>query len=120
MIDKFQDVAESIRFLKFPAAALGVLFLAVIAAILFGLGSVEMKQFLEPCFTGLIWALATYSFIETFESIPAPADQSAGFLTKARRKLSRAWYWLIAVVFLGTTVFALILSSRLLSIWLRG
>ena len=120
MIDKFQRVAESLQFLRIPAIVLGFLFLSVIAAVLIGLGSDEMNQLLEPCFIGLIWALATYSFVETFETIPAQADRVDSFLVRIRRKISRAWYWLIALVFVGTTVFALILSSRLLSIWLRG
>jgi len=120
MIDKFQRVAESIQFLRIPAIVLGILCLGIIAVVLLGLGSGAINQILVPSLIGLIWALATYSFVVTFEKIPAPADQSFGFLAKIKRKLSRAWYWLVAVAFVGTTVFALILSGRLLSIWLRG
>ncbi len=120
MIDKFQRVAQAIQILRIPAILLGALFLGLIAASLLGIGSNQLGQYLEPCFIGLIWALATYAFVATFEEIPAPADRTDGLATKIRRKLSRARYWLIALAFVGTTVLALMITSRLLSDWLQG
>ena len=118
MIDRFQKIAQSMRILLLPLMLVGSICLVSVAVILMGARSEELERFLTPSLVGFVWAATTYSFIATFRIIPEKADESQGFAGKLRRRISRGWYWFIAVVFLGTTVAALVLTSRLMSIWL--
>jgi hypothetical protein len=87
--------------------------------IVLGPGSAAANQTLMPGFVGLVWAATTFSFIATFRTIPEKADKSLKFISRLKRRLSRGWYWVISLVFLGTTIAALILTGRLMSIWLK-
>ena len=119
MIDKFQRIAQITQILLVPSIVVGFICLISMVIIVLNVGSGEGNRYLMPSFIGLIWALATYSFIVTFRNVPEKACRSQTFVGRMRRRVSRSWYWLIALVFLGTTGTALIFTVRLISIWLR-
>ena len=119
MIDKFQRIAQSMQVLLLPLLLVGSICLVSIITIVMGAGPQESERFLTPSLVGFIWAATTYSFIVTFCTIPEKAGQSENLIGKLKRRISRGWYWLIAVVFLGTTVAALVLTGRLIAIWLK-
>jgi len=119
MIDKFQRIAQTIQILKLPSFLVGSICLVSFVVIVLSAGSGEGNRFLMPSFVGLVWAATTFSFIATFRTIPVIVEQSQGFIGRFKRRLSRAWYWFIAVVFVGTTFTALIMTGRLMSIWLK-
>jgi hypothetical protein len=50
---------------------------------------------------------------------PERAEKSQGFIRRLRRGLSRAWYWFIALVFIGTSLATLIMTGRLISLVTR-
>jgi len=118
MIDKFQRMAQSIRVLQYPTLLVGTICLVSTAMIVMGAGSKDFERYLMPSIVGFVWAATTYSFIVTFCGIPAKPDQSQRLPGRLMRRISRGWYWFIALVFLGTTAVALVFSSRLISIWL--
>ena len=117
MIDKFRYLAETLRFLRLPLIALGLLCLSVAACVLFVSNSSE--QYLIPSCVGVLWAMSTYFFIETFRSAPDRGDETLSFFGRLKRKLHRAWYWIIALVFLSTTIAAIFVTNKLISIWFR-
>lgn len=119
MIDKFQRIARSMQALQLPLLLVGSVCLVAAIMIVLGAGSVATERFLMPSLVGFIWAATTYSFIVTFRTIPEKADQAQNFSGKLKRRISRGWYWFIAVVFIGTTVAAVIFTSRLISIWVN-
>ena len=120
MIDKFQRIALSIRFLLLPSMLVGSICLVSMAIILMSARSDEFERFLRPSLLGFVWAATIYSFIATFRTIPDKAEKSQRLIGKIKHRISRGWYWFIAVVFLGTTVAALVFTGRLISIWLKA
>ena len=119
MIDKFQRIAQTIQILKTPSLIVGLICLVSFVVIVLSVSSNEGNRFLIPSFVGLIWAATTFSFIVTFRTIPERAEKSQGFIRRLRRGLSRAWYWFIALVFIGTSLATLIMTGRLISLVTR-
>lgn len=118
MIDEFQRIAQSIRVLLLPLLLVGLVCLVTVIVIVMGAGPENFERFLTPSVLGFIWAATTCSFIVTFCEIPEKAGRSQGIVEKLRRSVRRGWYWVIALVFLGSTVAVVIFTGRLLSIWL--
>lgn len=71
-----------------------------------------------PSFVGLLWAVSLYGFIESFHSAPEKLTERQGLLSDFKHRLRRGWYWIKGLVFLASTAVALLITSRLLSIWL--
>jgi Mn2+/Fe2+ NRAMP family transporter len=119
MIDKLQRIAQAIQILRLPSIAVGLICFASIVMIIFTSRSHEDDRYLIPSIVGLIWAISTHSFIVTFRSVPEKADNSLKFIGKLKRSVSRGWYWIVGIVFLGTTLTVIFLSYRIFSIWFR-
>ena len=83
MIDKFQRIARTIHFIKLPAIAIGLISLLFIIS---------------------------FAFIVNFQFIPAKADKSMRFFSRLKRNIHRAWYWLVALIFLGATAGAVFIT----------
>ena len=120
MIDILQRISQFIRILRLPSIALGVLSLSAIVAILFVLEQSASDRFLFPSFVGLIWSLSSYNFIVTFRSTPEKATAKMGLLERLEHNIHRGWYWIIGVIFLGSTITALMLTLKIGSIWLSN
>jgi hypothetical protein len=67
----------------------------------------------------MLWGIGTYSFIVTFRAVPEKRDASSRFFGKLKHKITRAWYGLISLIFLGATVAILVVTIRMVLIWLR-
>ena len=119
MINKLQRIAQAIQMLRLPSISVGLISLASMVVIIFISESTEGDRFIIPCFVGLLWAMSTYSFIVTFRSVPEKASKTLRFFSKLKHNIYRGWYWFISVVFLGTTVAVILLTYRMVSIWLR-
>ncbi len=119
MIDSFQKLAGRIRPLRFVAVGAGGLLSVVAAALIFLSDQRENDQYLIPCAVGVLWCLSAYVFVTTFESVPAKADTIRGVWRRLGRRVHRGWYWLLAFVFMGSTIAALLLTMRLMAIWLQ-
>ena len=120
MIDRFQRVAQKLRVLRMPAVIIGVSSILVIVATVFFSQSREGDRFLVPAIVALLWAMSTYGFIESFRSVPAPATQSMSWFVRLGRRLRRAWYWLIATVFIIVSAAAAFVAFRMLAVWVRN
>ena len=120
MIDQFQRVAQKLRVLRIPAVIIGLSSILVIVIIAFVSQSREGDRFLVPAIVALLWAMSTYGFIESFRSVPAPVTQSMSWFARLGRRLRRAWYWLIATVFIIVSAAAVFVAFRMLVIWVRN
>ena len=119
MINKLQRIAQAIQMLRLPSISVGLISLASMVVIIFISESHGGDRFIIPSFVGLLWALSTYSFIVTFRAVPEKAIETLGFFSKLKHNIYRGWYWFISVVFLGSTVAVILLTYRMVSIWLR-
>ena len=119
MIDAFHNLALKLRPLRGAVIALSVAFVLAAAAVVLLGDSPAHERLLMPAVVGLLWSLSAYVFIVAFQHVPTkPADRN-GWFARTGRSLRRGWYWLLALVFLGTTSVAVFTTVRLVTIWLR-
>ena len=118
MVDKLQRIAQAIRFLRLPSIIIGLISLISIAVIVLASRSHEEDRFLIPSIVVLFWAFSTHSFITTFRSIPEKPSEPLGFFPRLLRNISRVLYWLMGLVFFGTTFAVVVVTYRLVSFWL--
>lgn len=119
MIDKLRKYAENAQFLRLPAIAVGTFCLITAIVIIFDSDSNSGEQYLIPSIVGVIWALSAYTFIVTFQSVPKKMTDGSSVFGKLTRRLHRSWYWIVTVVFVGTTLFALYFTNSIISVWLK-
>lgn len=119
MIDTLQRIAVRIRPLRYVALVLGAACLVALAVIIFGTAAAGGgNRFLVPAIVGFIWCLSAYGFIDTFQSVPERMDRAHGWFSRIKRSMFRAWFWVLAVLFGGSTLAALFLTFKLGSYWL--
>jgi hypothetical protein len=119
MIDRLRAISRTISFLSLPAIILGIACLGYAVFIVFSSDSHQGDKYLFPSIGGFLWSLSAYGLIETFKHVPSALADNAGFFKRLRHNFSRLWYWLIALIFVGTTIGILVITARILSIWLR-
>ena len=120
MIDRLRSVAQSAKGLAAPSLAIALLCFAYATYIAFTSTSVEDDKYLFPSILGFIWMLSFYAFVETFKYVPQRSDTTQGLLARAKRKLSRFWYWVIGLIFIGSSAAVAVLTVRVLVIWFRN
>ena len=119
MIDMLKKIADAVQFLRLPSVVLGLICLIAITTILISSESHEEEFFAIPSAVGLLWSITTYSFLVYFHAVPEKADQSFKFLKRLKRRIVRAGYWFMGVVFVATTIGAIFVSYRMFTIWYR-
>ena len=119
MIDRLRRTAQAGDKLKKPLLLISFCCVGVSIFIVAISTSHEGDRFLFPTILGFLWFLSGYAFIETFQRVPNNARHIKGLFKWLKLKLARLLYWLIGFVFLGTTLAIVILSVRILSVWLR-
>jgi hypothetical protein len=75
--------------------------------------------FLVPAIIGLLWSLSGYAFILNFRSVPCWSEEARGLFKRLKLRLLRFWYWLLASLFLATTLALLLISIRLIRVWMQ-
>lgn len=120
LLNTIQCSAAALQWLKKPALVLALLFLLAISYIVFTSQSHEGDRYLVPCIIGLLWSLSAFAFITNFCSVPPPAEADAPFFSRIKQRLHRFWYGLLAFLFLAATVAVMVVSYRLLTVWLRS
>ena len=118
MIDSFRRVARRIQILRLPSIVVGLVCLTSIVVILVASGSRAEDRMLMPSFVGLLWATSLYSFIESFCWAPERLVEKQGFIRDLKYRIRRGWYWIRGFIFLASTAIALVITSRMVSIWL--
>ena len=119
MIDKFKRIAQAIQVLRLPSLMLGLISLASLVATIFIFASDQGDRYIIPCIIGLLWGMATYSFIVTFRALPDKPNVSPRFFGKLKHAITRVWYGLISLIFIGATVAIFVITIRMILIWLR-
>lgn len=117
--DKLQRIAQAMGVLRLPSVVAGLVCLTLIVANLFFSRFHEGDRFLIPAFIGLLWAASAYAFIVTFRSVPERAREGMSLLARVGRRIHRAWYGCISLVFFAATAASLWITYRMLSAWLR-
>lgn len=119
MIDRFTKIANALQFLRLPSVVIGLVSLVTMIAIIVSPKSLEGDLYLIPSAVGILWSVTTYSFLVNFHAVPQKADRSWTFFKRVRRMITRVWYWFMGMVFIGTTVGAIFVSYRMITIWLK-
>jgi branched-subunit amino acid permease len=119
MIDTLGKIARALSILRLPTIAVGLACAGALVIIIFTSQSHEEDRYLIPSLVGVVWAIATYIFLGSFSAVPPKPTTSWSFFRRVRRHVVRAWYGVLAIVYFTTSGFALWITSRLLSIWIR-
>jgi hypothetical protein len=119
MIDTLQRIATAIQMLRLPSIVVGWVSLASLVVTIFFLAPHQGDRFIIPGLVGLLWAISAYAFIATFRSVPEKPGRSSRRLARLWQKLKRGWYGFISAVFLLATLIVIVLTFRLVSVWLR-
>ena len=119
MIDSFSKIANALQILRIPSVAIGLISLLILITTIISSKSHAEDLYLIPSAVGVLWSLATYSFLVNFRSVPEKADPSWKFFQRFKRNIARSGYWLMGIFFIGTTIGVLTMSYRMIAIWLR-
>ena len=117
MLDTLAILARRIR----PAAPLfagaaAVLFVAA-ATLVVADSTGRADAWLTLIIVLLLWSVCGWVFIRVFATVPAaPLREQAG-LPLLMAWLNRAFHWLLALAFAGTTAAAVLLTARLIEEW---
>lgn len=119
MLDTFRKISRAIRILQFPALLMGIGGLLLLCAIVLFAGLISGEHLITPSIVCALWGFCVYFFIATFKNVPEMPISRPGFFARIRYKAIRFWYWLVCILFLVTTMAALITSLRVLLIFFR-
>lgn len=120
MIDKLQRIAKAIQILRLPSLFVGATALALLVVIILVLAPPQGDRLVIPCIVGLLWGLSMYVFIVTFGTVPERPGPELTFFSKLKQKFVRTWYGLIGLFFIGATIAIIIITIRMVLIWLRS
>lgn len=120
MIDTLKRIAQAIHVLRLPSLGVGLISLTSLVAIVLFFSAGQGDRFIIPFSVSLLWGLSTYSFIVTFRAVPDKPSGSLSFFSKLKHTIARLWYGLVSLFFIGATVALLVVTIRMVSIWLRS
>ncbi|WP_136797143.1 hypothetical protein [Desulfosediminicola ganghwensis] len=120
MLDTFRKIARTIRLLQYPALLLGIGGILLLCIIIVFEGLISGENLIIPSIVCALWGFCGYFFIATFKNVPGPLITKPGFFAGIRYKLNRSWYWLVCILFVATSIAALITSVRVLLIFFRN
>ena len=119
MLDRLNRIATRLLPMRMLFLGLAIFgFLMLIASLFVEQGG-EQGLYAMPALTLFLWGLSLFVFILNFAVIP---ERRAGESSRIRRGwqlLQRAWYWLVALFFLATSLLLLYVSARLVMLWIR-
>jgi uncharacterized membrane protein len=119
LIDTLQKFATRMQPIRLPLLLLSGFFLVVLLYLIVTSTTHSGDLFLVPAIIGLLWSLSGYAFILNFRSVPRWSEGARGFFKRLKLRLLRFWYWLLAALFLGTTLALLLISLRLIRVWMQ-
>lgn len=120
MIDKFKRMAVAIQVFRLPSLSVGLICLAALVVIIIFFPSDQDARLIIPSVVGFLWGIGTYSFIVTFRSAPNNPSRPLSLIGKIKHAFTRAWYWFISLILLLGTAAVIVITIRMISIWLRG
>ena len=119
MIDTLKRMAQAIQVLRLPSLGVGLISLGSLVVIVLFLTAGQGDRFIIPFSVSLLWGLSTYSFIVTFRAVPDKPNAPLKFFSNLKHTITRVWYGLVGVFFLGATAAMLVVTIRMVLIWLR-
>jgi hypothetical protein len=115
MLDTLQRLARWMRPAAPVLAFAGFALLLLCVGLLLLTEAARTDHLLLPAIAALVWCLCGYVFIRTFQQVPAfPSADLRGW-QRLKRLFARAWHWLLALIFIATSIAALLLTSRIIS-----
>ena len=121
MIDSLKKLAIKFKGLKLVVNLLLVTSLLTFLFITFTDYSIASDDtYLIPSLSLVIWSLLACSFLYTFPFVPDNPGKEVNFLKRFKIKLLRAYYYVILLIALIASIGGLILSLRIIGIWLRN
>ena len=119
MLDRLHRIACKLLPLRMLFLGLALFgFLALITSLFAETGR-DQGLITMPAMTLFLWALAVYVFILNFAVIPQRKAEEGGLVKRGWQRLQRAWYWLVGLFFLVTTLVLLYVTTRIVMLWLR-
>ena len=119
VIELLHRLARRLRKAQLPAL------IGAVACLLYGVyvllmpASHENDYLLMPAIVGMLWCLSLYALITNFAHVPVWSRQEAGLWLRFKHRLVRGYYWLLGVLFIALSVGVLVVSWRLVAVWLR-
>ena len=118
MIDRFRSIAVAGKRFKPFAVFIGIVAITIIGLEVLGIiGTSDEDFLLVPSIVVLLWAIVLWTILHSFPGVPEKLDKSARFFKRIKSKMARLFYYLLAMLFVVTTVMVILLSFKLLRIW---
>ena len=119
MLETLNRIARWLLPLRMLFLGLAIFGFMLLIVSLFAEEGGQQGLFAIPAMTLFLWALSVFVFILNFAVIPQRNEGESGMIRRGMQRLQRAWYWLVGLFFLVTTLVLLYVTTRILTIWLR-
>lgn len=119
MLIRLQKIARRLHPFRSAFIIVGIFSLLAFVSIIFLPYSTVYNKYISPTFISIVWSLGFYSFTGSFLNIPEKANKEHGILFRVKTMIHRAWLYILAIICLITILASLILTYRLLSIWIK-
>jgi len=120
MIDGLSTIAVKIKWAKPLINTILLISFCIFIFIIFGSTSFAADDtYLIPSLTVLIWSLLACSFLYTFPYVPDKTTKNDSFIKRFKIRFLRSYYYLLAIIAILACFAVLILSFRMITIWLR-
>ena len=116
-IDKVNGVVIKLQWFKPVAIIMAVGFAVVAAMIIFtDSGFAANDDYLLPCVVACVWSILLYGVLSGFAVIPAKPCASLSWWQRTKIRVVRGYYWLLLWLCIATTVVAIQLLIRAITI----
>lgn len=119
MLETLNRIARWLLPLRMLFLGLAIFGFMLLILSLFAEEGGQQGLFAIPAMTLFLWALSVFVFILNFAVIPQRNEEESGMIRRGIQRLQRAWYWLVGLFFLSTTLLLFYVTTRLVTIWLR-
>lgn len=101
---------------------LGLAFIGLLAFVggLLMEGRGEQGIVVIPSLILSFWGFSVFLLIRNFAFIPGRAHSQDGFFRRTWQGGKRAWYWLVGLLFLVTSLAVAWQTIRLMTVWIRN
>jgi hypothetical protein len=117
MLDALEIVTKRFRWTKPLVFIIGVVFLSLFLASIFGLGRIESDIYLIPSVLGVIWSALFFFMVSTFPYVPPKPTKDTKFFEKIKVRFKRGIYHVFSVIFVFLTIALFSLSFKMVGIW---
>ena len=118
MIERLQAIATFLSRFRLFIGLLGVVFAGLFLMSLLEVGSAAEHDLLIPAIVGFCWAATLLSFANLFNSIPAKVESGANLRARLISRIKRGLAQGLGLLMISLTVALLLLTYRLLRVWL--